>query len=251
VLADTGHGEASPVRSGGQVTVDREPSGGIRLQARDVPLGVVMAALSSKAKVPIRFRQAPDRPVTISCHGQDVRPILRCLLGEKANLFVQYTPKGLSGVTVLASTFENNPNGDALAKLTEPASQPSGGLPTLEAVQEKLRSGDADERALGLELLGRIENLEAATLRAAYEEGLKDPDGDVRAAALAGIAVLDGARSSGLLSEAMNDRDPSVRLAAVDGMPINPETRPALEKALSDPDEAVRELAGLRLGVIQ
>jgi HEAT repeat protein len=79
---------------------------------------------------------------------------------------------------------------------------------------------------------------------------LKDRDGDVRAAAVNGMALLDAEASFPILSAAMADENASVRLVALDGMDVVDEnTLPYYNQALSDSDESVRALAELRLGI--
>jgi HEAT repeat protein len=86
-------------------------------------------------------------------------------------------------------------------------------------------------------------------LKATYMGALSDPDGDVRAAAINGLAVLDGPGSNAILSSAMTDADASVRLAALDGLEVDEQSLPLIAQALSDTDESVRALAQLRLGI--
>jgi len=98
--------------------------------------------------------------------------------------------------------------------------------------------------------MGRIEQVDEGTLRSAYTDALKDRDGDVRAAAVNGLTLLDGEASFPMLSAAMADEDASVRLVALDGMDVVDEnTLPYYQQALNASDESVRTLAELRLGI--
>lgn len=263
VVAGPGQGDPVPSPPGGTVEVEIQQPGGIHLSVREAAIGTALDALSGRLGVPIRHAGAPERPVSLSCRGESIRPVLRCLLGAEADLLFQYADtgapakdaEGVSSVTVLASTFRDEPAG-----VPPTASRDAGAggpnrqadeQPTLEGALAMTRSPDAETRTSGLELLGGIEGIDRDVLRTAYQAGLHDQDGDTRATALLGLAGLDGENSFGLLTEALGDEDPSVRLAAVDGMAVNDESRPYLQKALTDPDESVRELAGLRLGILQ
>jgi HEAT repeat protein len=111
-------------------------------------------------------------------------------------------------------------------------------------------SSNPEQRARALEQIGRIKKIDEGTLRSAYTDALKDRDGDVRAAAVNGMALLDAEASFPILSAAMADENASVRLVALDGMDVVDEnTLPYYNQALSDSDESVRALAELRLGI--
>ncbi|MGZ8248507.1 MAG: HEAT repeat domain-containing protein [Methylomagnum sp.] len=254
--------DSKPLSPAGLVKVEVARSGEINLSLREATLGAALDGLAGKLGVPIRYGDAPERRVTLNCHGESIKRVLRCLLGEGADLLFQYSGKEVQAkgegilvrITVLASTFKDEAAKVALPVSENPvafsSSQPSRTQPP-EKVMGMISSAMAEDRASGLELLGRMEGVDKEALRAAYQAGLQDQAGEVRAAALAGMAVLDGGNSLGLLSGAVSDEDPAVRLAAIDGMALNYQSRPYLEKALADSDESVRELAGLRLGLIQ
>jgi HEAT repeat protein len=121
--------------------------------------------------------------------------------------------------------------------------------PTLSDLQAQLHAVDADVRARALEQIGRLGQDDPDLLKTTYTEALSDPDGDVRAAAISGLSVLDAKGSIAVLSSAMSDADASVRLAALDGLEVDEQTLPLIAGALSDEDESVRALAELRLGI--
>jgi hypothetical protein len=243
------------------VKVDIAGNGGLSVQVAAAPIASVLDALSVKTGIPIHYHGAPDQPVSMSCHGDSIRPLLRCLLGTDADLVFQYggRPQGsgkameVSSVNVLASTFGVSAgSASESAKPLEPVSENSGRSDhgATERAKALLRSMNPEKRVSGLEMLREAEGIDPDALRSAYRQALTDSNGEVRATALQGLATLDRDNSLPLLQEAMDDADSSVRLAAVDGMEVNDESRPLLEKALKDTDESVRELAGLRLGII-
>lgn len=230
--------------------VIQDARGMISVQARDVPAADVLTALSSRTGTPIRFEDGKDQRLTASCHGSGLEPVLRCLLGTDADFAFTYdtipgkaaAQRKLMAVKVLASTFLNL----SLASGQQPESKQA---PTLSDLQAQVHAVDADARARALEQIGRLGQDDPDMLKTTYTEALSDPDGDVRAAAISGLSVLDAKGSIGVLSSAMSDADASVRLAALDGLEVDEQTLPLIAGALSDEDESVRALAELRLGI--
>ena len=243
-----------------KVTVAR--NGSLSIQVNASPIGAALDALSAKSGIPIHYQGAPEQPVSLTCHGDALRSVLFCLLGTEADLVFQYgerrgpqTARNVVSVTVLATTFGASAgHGEAGGKRQEPVPQVDathrGDAGTSEHALALLRSGNPERRVSGLEMLREADGIDPEVMRSAYQQALQDTNGEVRAAALQGMATLDRDNSLPLLREAMGDADSSVRLAAVDGMEVNDESRPLLEQALKDADESVRELAGLRLGLI-
>lgn len=248
---------AQPVK----VTVAR--NGGLSIQVNASPIAAALDALSAQSGIPIHYQGAPEQPVSLTCHGDALRSLLFCLLGTDADLVFQYgerrgtkTARNVASVTVLASTFGAEVGGGEVVGDLKAAPVPQadaahrGDAATSERALALLRSGNPERRVSGLEMLREADGLDPDVMRSAYQQALRDANGEVRAAALQGLATLDRDSSFPLLREAMGDADSSVRLAAVDGMEVNDESRPLLEQALKDTDESVRELAGLRLGLI-
>jgi hypothetical protein len=247
---------AQPVK----VTVAR--NGGLSIQVNASPIAAALDAVSAKSGVPIHYQGAPEQPVSLTCHGATLRSLLFCLLGTDADLVFQYgerrdakSGREVESVTVLATTFGASAGpGEAGGNRQAPAPQADAAGRGDAAISERalalLRSGNPERRVSGLEMLREAEGLDPDVMRSAYQQALQDANGEVRAAALQGLATLDRDNSFPVLREAMGDADSSVRLAAVDGMDVNDESRPFLEQALKDADESVRELAGLRLGLI-
>lgn len=258
--AGIGPNPAGPAREEGDVKVERDRSG-IRLEVREARLARVLDALSERLGAPIRYVNAPEQPVTVTCRGHNLENVLRCLLGADADLVFQYAGPAKPGaarrvvdVKVLASTFMNLPPVDsgsvAAPSIPAPLGKNAGkGGDSLDAVLAMTKSDDPEQRAMALEKIKRVDGVDDATLKAAYQSAMNDADGDVRAEAISGMALLDEEGRFGLLTSAMADEHPSVRLAALDSMEFNPESRPYYEKALTDEDETVRELAALRLGI--
>lgn len=237
----------------GKVEITIDKAGAMSLDAREVPMAQVLDTLAAKSGKPIRFQDAPDQAVTVTCHGNGMEAVLRCLLGTDADIAFSYQEgnggqKSLASVKILSSTFLKLPDypGATNGQGHEPEAR------TPEEALARLHSKDPGQRARALDQLGRFEQIDKATLATAYNDAMKDQDGDVRAAAVNGLALLDENNSFPMLSAAMSDESASVRLAALDGMEqVNEQSLPYYEQALNDEDDSVRALAELRLGIDQ
>ena len=251
-----------PQNSSQPVKVTVAGNSGLSIQVNASPIAAALDALSAKSGIPIHYQGAPEQPVSLTCHGDALRSVLFCLLGTDADLVFQYgerrspkTGRNVVSVTVLASTFgaafgRGEDGGVKASQVPQKDATHLGDASTSEHALALLRSANPERRVSGLEMLREAKGLDPDVMRSAYQHALQDANGEVRAAALQGMATLDRDTSFPLLREAMGDADSSVRLAAVDGMEVNDESRPLLEQALKDADESVRELAGLRLGLI-
>ena len=233
----------------GKVDITIDGAGAMSLDAREAPMAHVLDTLAAKIGKPIRFQDAPDQAVTVTCHGNGLETVLRCLLGTDADIAFSYQEgtggqKSLASVKILSSTFLKLPDYPEATNEHEPEAR------TPEEALARLQSKDPAQRARALDQLGRFEQIDKATLESAYNNAMKDQDGDVRAAAVNGLALLDEKNSFPMLSAAMSDESASVRLAALDGMEqVNEQTLPYYEQALNDEDDSVRALAELRLGI--
>jgi HEAT repeat protein len=110
-------------------------------------------------------------------------------------------------------------------------------------------SEDPGERADGYTRLAQLNVGDATIKRGAFDIGLSDTSGEVRAAALLGLHGLDPEGSREQMLNGLTDVDANVRLAALDVVGVGQGAAAILNQALSDPDELVRELARMRLGL--
>jgi hypothetical protein len=229
--------------------------GDIHLVLDDAPLMEGIDALAKASSVVIRYNGTPDRRLSIACDGKSVRIVLQCLLGLDADIiyYQGLTFKGVgNSITILSSSFTK----DAIIKknvLQHVSGQKkineSGRevLPNAGNALSLIQSSDPEERVSGLVIVGQDRSFDSGSRREIFKQALTDEDGEVRAAAVTGLAAILHGADIGLLVTAVNDPHASVRLAAIDAMALNGRTRPYLERALSDTDETVRELASLRL----
>lgn len=101
---------------------------------------------------------------------------------------------------------------------------------------------EADERASAAFFLGSSDDRAAIPI---LEEGLNDPDPEVRLAVVESLGDLSDFIQPEVLAPALNDGDPDVRLEAVTVLSDmeTPEACKLLKMALEDPNEEVRMAA--------
>jgi HEAT repeat protein len=116
-------------------------------------------------------------------------------------------------------------------------------------ILEMTRSEDPDARADGYTRLAQLGAGNDTIKRSAFHQGLSDTSGEVRAAALMGLHGVDPQGSREEMMSGLKDVDGNVRLAALDIMGTESGSEALLRQALNDPDELVRELARMRLGL--
>lgn len=212
------------------------------LDVKRAPLAEIFKALTEKMGVPIVSAQPPDGPLTLRCSGPDVQAILSCLLGSGASVMYRRglpgSPEAIASIRILGSSFARTP---AKTVNTDPG--------RVAAILEMTRSDDPDTRADGLTRLSQLGSGNAAIQRSAFQQGLSDSHGEVRAAALLGLHGVDPEGSRGEMMQGLKDGDANVRLAALDIVGEGTGSEAVLKQALNDPDELVRELARMRLGL--
>ena len=212
------------------------------LEVKGASLADVFKVLTEKMRVPVVSAPPPDVPLNLRCSGVDIQAILRCLLGSGASVMYRRglpgKPDGILGVRVLASSFARLPVRDLNSDPHRVA-----------AILEMTRSTDPDTRADGYTRLAQLRSGNETIQRSAFHQGLADASGEVRAAALLGLHGVDPEGSRDELMRGLKDLDGNVRLAALDVMGEGPEADALLKQALNDPDELVRELARMRLGL--
>lgn len=212
------------------------------LEVKGAPLAEVFRTLSDKMGVPIVTAPPPDIPVTLRCSGGDIRVIVGCLLGSGASVMYHRGlpghPDAIASVRILASSF-----------VRTPARNTNADPHRVAMILEMTRSEDPDARTDGYTRLAQLGSGNESIQRSAFHQGLSDTSGEVRAAALLGLHGVDPQGSREEMMNGLKDADGSVRLAALDVMGEGPGSESMLRQALNDPDELVRELARMRLGL--
>lgn len=147
-------------------------------------------------------------------------------------------PDGIASIRILGSSFVRSPARNANADPGRVAS-----------ILEMTRSDDPDTRADGYTRLSQLGSGNETIKRSAFHQGLSDTHGEVRAAALLGLHGVDPEGSREEMMQGLKDGDANVRLAALDVVGEGVGSEAVLKQAMNDPDELVRELARMRLGL--
>lgn len=218
----------------------------IALEARQAPLKRVIDELAGKTGTRVHYSFLPDEQVTAQCVGTTVKEVLGCLLGADADL-VSRSSGGSPGqqpeVWVLASSFAKRQPFEAEPDAGEPLAIPKDtGQEAKPAPAE-----DPAQRAQAIARLAADGQADDDGQRRALEDALADPDAQVRAQAVYGLAQRGGADASAALQAGLHDSDASVRLMAVDSVGLDPQGLALLQQALADSDETVSAMAALKL----
>lgn len=215
---------------------------GWTLEVKRASLAEIFEILTRKMGVPIVSAPPPDAPLTLRCSGPDIQAILSCLLGSGASVMYRRglpgNPDGIASIRILGSSF-----------LRTPAKNVNADPGRVAAILEMTRSDDPDTRADGYTRLAQLGSGNETIQRSAFHQGLSDSQGEVRAAALLGLHGVDPEGSRDEMMQGLKDGDANVRLAALDIVGEGNGSEAVLKQALNDPDELVRELARMRLGL--
>lgn len=215
---------------------------GWTLEVKRAPLAEIFEILTQKMGVPIVSAPPPDVPLTLRCSGPDIQAILSCLLGSGASVMYRRglpgNPEGIASIRILGSSFVRTPARNVNADPSRVA-----------AILEMTRSDDPDARADGYTRLSQLGSGNETIQRSAFHQGLSDSQGEVRAAALLGLHGVDPEGARDEVMRGLKDGDANVRLAAFDLLGNGPGSEALLKQGLNDPDELVRELARMRLGL--
>lgn len=241
-----------------------EPKG-IELEARQAPLSQVLDAIALRLDISIHYSVLPTEPVSATCLGETVKEVMDCLLGPRANLVFRYRNGFLQGegtgvpveLWVLGSSFAERSPSSAQAECGRVSGNnepPAHAVVVDSGLTEKLLhmagSEDPMERIGALSQLAGARSVDPGVAEKILQAALSDPNPDVRGQAIYALAQRGWEGAAAFLHEALKDSAPAVRLLAVDGLGSDAESIAWLRQALRDDDEAVRELAAMKLEML-
>lgn len=105
----------------------------------------------------------------------------------------------------------------------------------------------AEERVAALSRLATAVPIDVAVRQKIIQAALQDADSRVRGQAVYALVQQNCADSMLLLEQALDDSELSVRLMALDGLTGDDRSVALLKNALKDDEQAVRELAAVKL----
>lgn len=237
----------------------------LQLDARKASLPKILDHLSKKTGIPIHYSVLPEGLVTATCVGTSIKPVLECLLANKADLTFRATDKPVNGNGVAevwisgTSLAGNGENDAACSARAEKAEQ------ELEALKQKLEAKDdtsdkTDEllkmseskkpadRVAAIGALLSSKRKDDPAVKAVLDKALSDENAAVRAQAVSTVGQFGGDNATAVLQDALHDDSVDVRLMAVSAITDNVEL---LQQAANDSDETVRTLATVKLNEIQ
>jgi HEAT repeats len=237
-----------------QITLTKQKDSAIRLEARQAPLGQILKEITTKTGAIIHYSVLPEAPVTATCAGANIGQVMDCLVAKQVGLVAHKAQKGkpaefwllgssvgsCQAVTVAAAA--QIPSDDVDEEQAEVDDDP------IVELMKMAKNKDAAERVNALSSLSSSQEFADPRVDEILRDGLKDESPDVRAQAVASLAVREGEGAEITLKAAMKDESAVVRLAAIDNVD---EHSPLLKAALEDSNPSVRKLAAQKLGLEQ
>jgi len=177
----------------------------IHLAAKTAPLAQLLKELSAKTGITIHHSLLPSRPVTADCAGANVKIIIECLLGPRADLVARMREASvapsdspalaqITEIWLLPTDVAVNP-GQTTAHAAAPAQETAAKLKPAEKGRRQLadilkaaRSKNPEQRATAVYNLGLIGGQRDPAVTAALRRALNDQDANVRAQAAASLA---------------------------------------------------------------
>ncbi len=246
-----------------ELAVNHENGGGYQLKVRQMPLKRVLDSIADKTKIPLHYSELKEDLVNATCKAVSLKPLLECLLGNKADLIVRYANKqakaGSIGPVEEAWILGSKANGTILKTVSpEAVEAPDKGLISkqndaatmpdrTEELLAKAHSYNPQERAAAIGDLLAGGRKGDPDVRAALEQALTDQDPEVRVQAISSLSHREGNEALAAIQHTLSDSSDDVRLMAVDGIVDNVAL---LQQAVNDRDETIRSLAEIKLELL-
>jgi hypothetical protein len=252
-----------------------ERDGALRLEARQASWRQVFDRIARETGVQVHYSALPPVLITATCRGATVKQMLECLLGPNADLIFRY-PRGPSGGDLQGQSVEawvmgiSHGAGQGLDGVGDMGPCPTAGAqgdggqpgpldastrtepvaPDPELTETLVRmsgSEDPTERVSALSQLAVERPVDPGIAQEILQTALSDKDPNARGQAVYAVVRRGGVGAAAVLQDALRDSALPVRLMAVDGLGTDEESVALLKQALADSEEAVRELAAMKL----
>ncbi len=120
-------------------------------------------------------------------------------------------------------------------------------LKLTEKIVNLASSNNPEQRISALSQLAVKASIDAGVVQKILQKAILDKDSNVRAQAVYAIAQQECTDVLSVLEQAMHDSELSVRMMAVDSLGTDARSIFLLEQAKDDEEEAIRELAAMKL----
>jgi HEAT repeat protein len=243
-----------------QLTVTQQPNPLLHLEARAAPLAQILKAIADKTGVNIHYSVLPEAPVTATCIGANVGQVMDCLVAKQVGLVAHKAQKDKPAEFWLLGSSVGSCQAVSLTSPLPPK-QEVVVKPTAEALAEMERqtqeqtnemlkqahSKDPNERYSAINNLGAMGSKDDPNVDQVLRDALADKDTNVRVQAIASIVQRGGDDIADQLGRALQDKEPNVRMSIINVA----KDITILQQALNDNDQAVRELAQIKLDELE
>jgi hypothetical protein len=251
------------------VSLTRNQTGVLTIRATQSSARQILLEIARHEGITVHYSAVPDTPITTTCSGSVFNQVLECLIGTRVNIAYRYSANtqpamalakllpeeiwvlGIDRLdgryTTLACSVEGKvktsgepvtpDSHDLLLQMTQVHDEQFADL-RRQALTQLAAQGKTGDSAK--------DDATVQTLQKAF----RDPDPEVKAQAVFGLANQDAPESSDILAEAIHDQNADVRLMAVDS--ANAERvdgQAVLQYALQDSDATVKAAASYKLGI--
>jgi hypothetical protein len=227
------------------IQIDKGPKDLVHVSAKGVSLPRILRELASSLSASVEQNGLSTELKTLNCEADEPRILLKCLVGGGVSFMIQADrrncfPGSSAWCGIKVKVWQDEPSQlekNTYARLGQIAPN----------IEKMLKSPSADERANGIDAVLANLAIEGPLVMSLLKDLSRDRQSTVRASAIHGLAVFDGAESQALILEATQDSSAEVRLFAMDALGVTGETREIFERGMTDEDPDVRALAGARL----
>ena len=248
------------------VVVTHNPLLGVtlHLQADQASLRTVLDELSRVSGITIHYSVLADELVTATCVGDDLKTVLKCLLGDTQNLVFQYAQNKeqtempvdvwILGSSLAEPSWQNhrdaaNCNEESTGSVAVSRKQDieQADVQLIAQLLLRLETDDPKQRADAIADLATKTAIDNTDVHDVLLHAMDDKSAMVREQALFGWVYRKGKDAAVELQQALQDPEMSVRMKAVDLT----EDRALLSLAVTNNNALVRQLAQMKLEALE